>query len=80
MLRSPIGESVRIITHGFLLAAEVEEGSKVTSKDMAYKLSDALTGIEGVGRVEVEYLGEIEVVGEDVLDTSMEAVNVKDMN
>lgn len=45
---------------GFLLSAEIETG-KADPDEVERKLSDALTWVEGVGQVEIECLGKIDV-------------------
>ena len=48
---------------GFLISAELEPG-KVTTSSVLEKLADALAWVEGVGVVEVECLGKIDVYEE----------------
>lgn len=46
---------------GFLVGVEVEDTSTVTPQQIAERIADSLTFMEGVGRVDVEKLGRIEV-------------------
>ena len=58
-------EGVRLIEHAFLVAIEVQEGGP-THEQIELKLADSVAWVEGVGRVDVNYLGEMEV-GEDAI-------------
>ena len=58
-------DSLKVITLGFLVAVEVQEGmDNVTF--LRQKLADALTWVEGVGKVGVECMGEIDVYDEEI--------------
>ena len=46
--------------HGFVVGAEMIES--VSPQAVVNKLSDALQFVEGVGRIDVQYLGPIELV------------------
>ena len=48
----------------FLIGVEYEEG-EVTQEQMANRLSDALSWVEGVSTVDVESLGEIQTYEDD---------------
>lgn len=48
---------------GFLVGVELVE-SQITPEQVAAKLADSLAWTEGVGNVDVEQLGEIEIVDE----------------
>ena len=50
-------------TYGFICAVELEDGVDVTY--IAERLAGGLTFIEGVGEVDVECLGEIDVLPEE---------------
>ena len=52
-------ESPPLTVHGWLVGVEMEEG--VAFNQLSLKLADALSFVEGVGQVSVEYLGEIEI-------------------
>lgn len=45
--------------HGFIVGAELTPG--VDLQQVVNKLGDALQFVEGVGRIDVEYLGQIEL-------------------
>ena len=47
--------------HGFVVGVEIEE--KVTLQEIVNKLADSLQFLEGVGRVDVEYLGQVDTSG-----------------
>ena len=47
-------------TYGFLVAVEVEEGGHTPHERIPFYLADALSWVEGTGKVDVEPLGEIE--------------------
>lgn len=69
MLRDKVGEESKLKTHGFLLAVDTEEDVNV--EHLAHKLGDALTWVEGVGNVDVNYLGEIEIVDDVPIDAEL---------
>ena len=48
--------------YGFLVGVEIEDGRDATPETVAMKLSDALSFVEGVGLVDVDFLGEVEQV------------------
>lgn len=52
-------------TLGYLIAVEVEDGAP-SQEFIQMKLVDALGFVEGVGKVEAEPLGEVDVYGSDV--------------
>lgn len=58
------GADVKLRTFGFLLSAEIEQG-ETTPEQVAVRLADALTFVEGVGNVQCELLGEIDVLDGD---------------
>ena len=61
MYQHRIGDPTVVITgHGFLVY--VEAAGAVNPSDIAQRLAGALTFIEGVGPVDVDYMGEIDVV------------------
>lgn len=69
MLRSGIDKDNQLTSHGFLIAVEV--AADVSIDHLQNKLSDALQWVEGVGKIEVEHLGELDTyseVGENVTE------------
>lgn len=53
--------------HGFLISIELEEGGP-TPEQVQLKLADACMYVEGVGKTDVSYMGQLDVVevkGED---------------
>lgn len=55
---------IKLIEHAFLVAVEAEEGCP-THEQIELKLADSLTWVEGTGRIDIQYLGEMDI-GEDV--------------
>ena len=53
-------QSAKVITHGFLVAVEIEEGSQ-SVEFLCNRLRGELAFVEGVGVVDVEHLGEIDI-------------------
>lgn len=49
--------------HAFLIAVELEDTT--SPEDVSNKLAGSLTWVEGVGKVDVEHLGEITSYNED---------------
>lgn len=49
----------RLRTYAYLVAAEIEDHSLTSPDTAAMKLGDALIWAEGVGKVDVELLGEL---------------------
>lgn len=47
-----------IVTEGFMVAVEVEVGTSIDH--IKSKLTDALIWVEGVGKVDVDYMGKID--------------------
>ena len=60
MLQSKSGQSAPISVHGFLVGVEIEEGT-IDPEKVALRLAEGLTFMEGVGKVDVEHLGAIDV-------------------
>lgn len=54
------------VTHeeGFLIAVEVQKGGP-SPEDIRFKLADALSWVEGVGKTDVHYLGPVEQIDEE---------------
>lgn len=48
--------------HGYLVAVEFETDANINSQKVADKLAEGPWFMEGVGKVEVNYLGEIEEI------------------
>ncbi len=66
MLQGGISQNGRLITQGFLVAVEVAEGVSVDR--LLDKIADSLRFMEGTGNIEVEHLGELDVIeGMDVV-------------
>ena len=61
--RKPEGNNP-LRSYAFLIGVEYEEG-EVSPEQMANKLSDALSWVEGVSSVDVESLGEIQTYDDD---------------
>lgn len=61
--RKPDGKEPKLHTYGFLIGVELEAGV-LTAEQAALRLGDALSFVEGVGRVDVDCLGEIEAYEE----------------
>lgn len=57
MYRDHLHPDAKIVHHGFLIDVEAEEGTSVS--EMQDHLAGACTWLEGVGRTDVEYMGEI---------------------
>ena len=49
-------------THGFLLSVAIYKGAAMSPEQIAMRLADSLAFIEGIGHVDVESLGEIDVI------------------
>lgn len=50
-------ETPSVQVHGFVVGVEIE--AKVLLQEIVNKLSDSLTFVEGTGRVDVQYLGQV---------------------
>lgn len=48
-------------TYGFLLAVEIEQDGPSNPEAVTLKLSDSLAWVEGIGAVDIDCLGEIDV-------------------
>lgn len=60
--RKPSGTG-KITSWGLLVGIEIEDG-ETTAEQVAARVQDALTWMEGVGAVQIEVLGEITVYPE----------------
>lgn len=49
-------------THGYLISVEIAERRAMSPEQVAMRFSDALAFVEGIGTVDVDYLGEVDVV------------------
>lgn len=58
-------EKLKVI--GFLIGAEVQM-DEVDVEYLSERLADAISGVEGVGRVDIEVLGEMSVEDEEFED------------
>lgn len=63
MLKGNVNEPSELTVNGFLIAVELEKDVKI--EEIANRLADGLSFIEGVGQVEVNHLGELELVPEE---------------
>lgn len=61
--KDTVAGEVVLPVHGFLVAIEVEKGTDIDK--IGNTLADTLMMIEGVGGLEVNHLGEIEVMSAD---------------
>ncbi len=59
------GKDNTIATYGFLIAVEVEADGPTTPEQVACRIADGLTFMEGIGKVDVEALGKIECFEEE---------------
>jgi hypothetical protein len=50
-----------VVIHGFLLGVEVEENGPTSPEQIAARLADSLAFMEGIGKVDVEVLGKVEL-------------------
>lgn len=57
---SPGPNHLKTTLHGLIVGVELEEGTLI--EPIMDRIVDALQWIEGTGEVEVDYLGEIEVI------------------
>lgn len=54
----------KLTTYAYLVAVELEEGGPIAPARAAEKLKEGLWWSEGVGQIDVDELGKIEVVDE----------------
>lgn len=70
MLKSTAGSPDTVTTHGFLLAVEMETSTDIEA--VMNRLADGITMMEGVGSIDIEHLGAIDMFeeqgGADVVD------------
>lgn len=57
MLRRESGSTGELKQHGFLICVEAEDGVDMSA--VALRLADGPRWMDGVGHVDVEYMGEI---------------------
>ena len=62
----------KILTHGFIIAVEVEEG--VSLESVMEGMLEGIRWKEGVGKAEVDYFGEITFVPEEEVVIEVEEV------
>jgi len=63
MLQSHVKKDGELKTHGYLIAVETQDD--VNPDEITRKLADSLAWVEGVGTIDVEYLGEIDIADEE---------------
>lgn len=63
MLADTVDPVNEVTTHGFLLAVEMADGVDVES--LMNRLADALTFIDGVGTIDIDHLGQVDMFAED---------------
>lgn len=63
MLQSHTGKTDKLKAYGWIVGVEAHES--VDPNTVTQKLADALAWVEGIGTVDVEYLGEIETLDGD---------------
>ncbi len=68
MLRSKIGEGGVMRTYGFLVGVQIEGDPEL--EKLASRIADSITFVDGVGQIDVESLGEV-----DVYDGPRESTN-----
>lgn len=59
MLRRGVDETTS--THGFLIAIELSDSEPGLSEAVAIRLADGPSFMEGVGKVDVEHLGKLDI-------------------
>lgn len=57
------GDPAPVTAHGFTVSVDLEDGTQPIEY-LVGKLAGALTFVEGVGNVDVEYIGQMDVVPE----------------
>lgn len=57
MLKGGNHQASPLITHGFLVGIEIEEGRSIDL--VMNRMVDAVTYLDGIGRVEAEHIGEM---------------------
>lgn len=75
MLKGGNHQATPLLTHGFLVGVELEEGVQIDP--IMNRLADSVSWIEGVGRVEIEHIGELDInksLEEEVLDAMVTEV------
>lgn len=65
MLRPEKG--IAISTYGFLVGVELEDTGSTTPSQVANRLADSLSFMEGTGEVDVESLGKVDIYPEEDL-------------
>lgn len=68
MLTVKINETDKLSVHGFLIGVELEAGADPNV--LMKHIGDAISTYPGVGTVDIEHLGEIEVVDPGVVKES----------
>lgn len=60
-------EQPKLKLFGFLVGIEIQDGI-TTAERVADALADACSWVEGVGKVDVECLGQIEIINDDIVE------------
>lgn len=63
MFRNNFNPRSKVVQQGFLISIETEEGVPIDA--LKSHLADACTWIEGTGKTDVDYIGEIEQVQDE---------------
>ena len=64
MFQRHTDDPTKVTAHGFTVSVDVEDGAQPI-EHITGKLAEALTWVEGVGNVEVTYIGEMDVMPEE---------------
>ena len=59
------GKAIPTTTWGYLVAVELEDGGHMTPEGIRERLTDAPAYMEGVGKIDVELLGKLDIYEED---------------
>ena len=69
------GKADIVHTYGFLLSVEIAEDDSTTPEQVAQRLADSISFMEGTGLVDVESLGKIDTYdAEDSVTDDMEYI------
>lgn len=62
------GKDTSTYIHGFLVGVEMEEGAPTSAEQVALRLADACSFMEGIGKIDVESLGKLDIYPESEED------------